>query len=100
MTELYDLIATRGSKFYGVERLDNVLRAMISMADAHEAMRSHARSVAANATLTAIGKREAVRKNLADVDVKHLSSATKAVAKLREDMADWENRLVPPRAEK
>jgi hypothetical protein len=98
MNEMHDLIVTRGVKFSGVERLENVLNTALKLADAQDALRANARNVAENVNLTADGKREEVRKHIGSVTVKHLSNATKLAAKFREDLATWEKRLIPPPA--
>jgi hypothetical protein len=100
MNELHDLIATRGAKFFGVERLDNLIKSMIKVADAQDAFRANYVSVAGDSKLSPDGKRDENRRHLGTVTVKYLANAAKVAASLREDLAGWENRLVPPPPDK
>jgi hypothetical protein len=43
---------------------------------------------------------EGIRKNIGDVAVKHFANATRFTTKFRQDLSDWEDRLVPPRVDK
>jgi hypothetical protein len=51
MNEMHDLIVTRGVKFSGVERLENVLNTALKLADAQDALRANARNVAKTSIL-------------------------------------------------
>jgi len=100
MSELHDFINQRGARHKEVERSKPVVQMATRLADAQDALRSSARTVANNANLSPDGQRLENRKYISDVTVKYLHNAKSLSASRREDLAGWQARLVPAPVEK